>query len=243
MNARSPFIALLALLLLLAPTSRAATDEEVDNLLSWAEIKFSTLFVPKGVASQVADGYRYRYYPSSRTAAGYRADNQQLYFLGTDGVIKPLGDIAPYLDQARIPPASAAEMKAYLDARAYSAWPVEAGIRASSVHFGNVRIWTNPTLKASLAAGNAEHPSGSAAIKELYGSGSQLRGWAAMVRTRSGGGADGWYWYEFFDGSLVGEGQGATRSSGACSSCHSAGRDFSCQPPGNCNPPTSVGGW
>jgi hypothetical protein len=231
---------LAAMLAFLAPASIAATDEEVDNLFAWAEIKAPSLFSPSGAPSQVSGGYRYRYYSGTRDYVGYRAADNQIYFLGADGALLRLGDITPYLEQARVPPATAPEMKLFLESRAYSSWPSEPAIRPSaSVHFGNVRTWTNPTLKASLAAGNAEHPAGSAAIKELFGSGTQRRGWAVMVRTRPGSGGDGWYWYEVFDGTLVGEGQGAVQ----CSSCHSAGTDFSCQGPGGCTTPVGISGW
>ena len=239
----SVFIA--ALLTFLASASIAATDEEVDNLFAWAEINVPTLLSPAGTASQVAAGYRYRFYIGTRDYLAYRADDNQIYFLGADGALLRLGDITPYLEQARVPPATPAAMKPYLDARVYSAWPAEPAIKASSVHFGNVRIWTNPTLKASLAAGKVEHPVGSAAVKELYGNGTQRRGWAAMVRTRAGAGGDGWYWYEVFDGNLVGEGQGVTQTAGPCDSCHRSGLDFSCQTPASCSmPATMVGeGW
>ena len=234
-----------ALLSFLAPASLAATDEEVDNLFAWAEINVPTLLSPAGTPSQVAAGYRYRYYSGTRDYLAYRADDNQVYFYGADGVLLRLGDITPYLAQSRVPPATPDAMKPYLDARVYSAWPADPAIKPSSVHFGNVRIWTNPILKASLALGKAEHPVGSAAIKELYGNGTQRRGWAAMVRTSAGGGGNGWYWYEVFDGALVGEGQGATKTAAACDSCHLSGADFSCQTAASCRmPDTPAGeGW
>lgn len=231
--------ALAVMLVSLVPASIAASDEEVDNLFAWAEISLPTLLSPAGTPSQVAAGYRYRFYSGTRDYLAYRADNNQIYFLGADNVLLSLGDIGPYQQLARVPPSTPKEMRQYLEAGAYSAWPADAGIKPSSVHFGNVRIWTNPALKASLAAGNAEHPAGSAAIKELYGNGSQRRGWAAMVRTKAGGGGDGWYWYEMFDGVLVGEGQGASKTAAPCDSCHRSGSDFSCQTAASCSLPAA----
>ncbi|MCX7175931.1 MAG: hypothetical protein NT159_18805 [Proteobacteria bacterium] len=231
---------LVAILPFLTLPSMAATDGEVDDLFAWAEINLPQLLSPAGTPSQVSGGYRYRYYSGTHDAIGYRADDNQIYYLGADGALLRLGDITPYLELARVPPGTAAEMKAYLDARAYSSWSADPAIRPSaSVHFGNVRTWTNPTLKTSLATGNLVHPVGSAAIKELFGGGTQRRGWAAMVRTRAGSGGDGWYWYEIFDGQLVGEGQGTAQ----CASCHSAGTDFSCQGPGGCTTPVGMAGW
>lgn len=49
---------------------------------------------------------------------------------------------------------------------------------------------------ASLEAGSATHPTGSALVKQLYGPGDQVLGWSVMVKVQdeSAGGA-GWYWF------------------------------------------------
>ena len=90
-----------------------------------------------------------------------------------------------------------------------------------------VRVFLDPTLNASLQAGNVQHPVGSSAVKEMYDDGGQLQGWAVMVKSHddSQGGA-GWFWYEITsttDGSTpVASGNGVP----LCSGCHFGGDDF-----------------
>ena len=76
----------------------------------------------------------------------------------------------------------------------------------------------NDRLLQSLEAGNARHPAGAAAVKELYGSnGEEVRGWSVSVKLAeaSAGGA-GWYWYERFGSSIYGDAIGAP----GCTGCH-----------------------
>ena len=128
-----------------------------------------------------------------------------------------------------IPAGDPAAFNAWLQKKEYQAWPKESASRAFTTgaggHSGTVRAYLNPTLDASMKAGNAVHPMGSAAVKEFL-QGESLTGWAAYVKTqdKSGGGA-GWYWYEVFSvtpgASSIG-GQG----SATCTGCHSTGKDF-----------------
>lgn len=119
-------------------------------------------------------------------------------------------------------------LRAYLDQGTYKQFPVEPSIHPSAgPHFGNVRVYLNPLLDASLKSGAAEHPQCAAAVKELYGSGTTtLIGWSVSVKTgtRSNGGA-GWYWYE-----LASMSAGATPIAGQgvplCTSCHGGGKDY-----------------
>ena len=47
-----------------------------------------------------------------------------------------------------------------------------------------------------IAASNAEHPLHAAVVKELYGSGATVVGWAVAVKTKAASdGGNGWYWY------------------------------------------------
>ena len=90
-----------------------------------------------------------------------------------------------------------------------------------------VRVFLDPTLNASLQAGNVQHPVGSSAVKEMYDDSGQLQGWAVMVKSQddSQGGA-GWFWYEITsttDGSTpVASGNGVP----GCFGCHFGGDDF-----------------
>ena len=90
-----------------------------------------------------------------------------------------------------------------------------------------VRVFLGPKLDASLKAGNASHPTGSAAVKEMYDASGKLQGWAVMVKTAAdSGGGKGWFWYEVTsttDGSKpVAAGNGVP----LCFGCHFTGRDF-----------------
>ncbi len=61
------------------------------------------------------------------------------------------------------------------------------------------------------------------AVKELFGMGETVRGWAVSLKldgTSAGGSR--WYWFEYFDGRVVADARGAP----LCAGCHAAGRDF-----------------
>lgn len=80
-----------------------------------------------------------------------------------------------------------------------------------------------------MKAGAAEHPKGSAAVKEFLSNG-QVTGWAAYVKTEDASASGtGWYWYEVFsldaNASAI-EGQGKA----TCTGCHSGGKDFVLSP-------------
>lgn len=139
---------------------------------------------------------------------------------GTSGTPNPGG---PLVDGI---PTSAAAMNAFLQKKEYSTWAKEsAPHKSTGPHGGMVLTYLNPKLDASLKAAAAEHPVGSASVKEFY-TGGNLSGWAAYVKTQAASdGGKGWYWYEVFDtapGATSIEGQGA----GTCTGCHSAGKDY-----------------
>lgn len=121
-------------------------------------------------------------------------------------------------------PTDADSLLSWLVAEPYLDWPGESAIHASTgPHFGNVRTWVHPLLEQSLAAGEEQHPLGAAAVKELYGSGQERRGWAVAVKTAGdSAGGDGWYWYERFDDGVVASGDGIS----LCTGCHGVGDDY-----------------
>jgi hypothetical protein len=129
-----------------------------------------------------------------------------------------------------IPARDPAAFHAWLQTKEYAAWPKESAAHASTgPHAASVLTHLAPKLDASLKAGNAEHPKGSAAVKEFLSNG-QVTGWAAYVKTEdTSEGGQGWYWYEVFSvepgGSTI-EGQGKT----TCTGCHSGGKDFVMSP-------------
>jgi hypothetical protein len=128
-----------------------------------------------------------------------------------DGI--PFGDPAAFND--------------WLHTGEYKTWPHESAPHASTgPHGSSVQAYLSPKLDASLTAGDAAHPAGSAAVKEFVDNGT-VSGWAAMIKTQDdSAGGDGWYWYEVFDASpgatAAFEGLGHT----TCKGCHAAGRDF-----------------
>ncbi len=84
-----------------------------------------------------------------------------------------------------------------------------------------MRRW--PPLWAPVPAPASIRGTCVAAVKELFGMGETVRGWAVSLKldATSGGGAR-WYWFEYFDGRLVADARGAP----LCAGCHGAGRDF-----------------
>lgn len=120
-------------------------------------------------------------------------------------------------------PTDGVTLKKYLEDKMYAGFAAEPAVHAatgSSPH-GRVRTFLNPLLNDSLAATNAAHPIGSAAVKELY-SGNNLVGWAVLVKTGETDQGAGFFWYEVLNDSVVVEGQGGT----GCTGCHSKGTDF-----------------
>ncbi len=116
-------------------------------------------------------------------------------------------------------PTNSAQLLPWLMASYYTDWSAESDVHASSGPHGDVRTFINPELEMSLQAAAGEHPVGSAAVKELYSSGT-LIGWAVMVKTQAqSAGGDGWYWYEKLGNSVEADGNGV----GLCTGCHSAG--------------------
>ena len=90
-----------------------------------------------------------------------------------------------------------------------------------------VRVFLDPTLDASLRAGNTEHPAGASAVKEMFNATGVLEGWAVMVKTGAeSNDGNGWFWYETTDvadrSNIVAAGNGVT----LCYSCHAGGDDF-----------------
>lgn len=120
---------------------------------------------------------------------------------------------------------SRAGLERFTSERGYSGWRAEAGTRPSvASHGARVRVFFNETLVASLEAGNAVHPVGSATVKELYeADGETLRGHAVDVKVAEGEGPDTWLFYEGFTGDdepFYGKGHPT------CHGCHASGIDY-----------------
>lgn len=113
-------------------------------------------------------------------------------------------------------------LQTWLEDGEYTGWAAEPEVHdGAGPHFGAVRVFVNPDLEASLLDGNTEHPIGSSSVKELYGSGDSVLGWAVMTKIESGTSGDTWHWYERYEDDTLIDGVGKPD----CSGCHGAGID------------------
>jgi hypothetical protein len=132
------------------------------------------------------------------------------------------GDGDPTCSGASMPQGQA-ELNAWLEGGGYRGWSAESGVHPSDgPHFGGVRTYVDTCLAGSLAADASEHPVDAVAVKELYGNGDAIRGWAVMRKVAPGSGGDSWYWYEIYDDSVFADAIGAN----LCTGCHGGGTDF-----------------
>lgn len=129
-------------------------------------------------------------------------------------------------------PTSGAELFPWLQANKYASFEAESGQHASTgPHGGKVRTFLNPILFDALKNGSTNFPVGAASVKELWGNGSKLLGWAVFVKTHADSmGGNGFYWYEIYNTAdptnPVADGNGV----GLCTGCHSTGTDFFLSP-------------
>jgi hypothetical protein len=124
-------------------------------------------------------------------------------------------------------PADPAELRAWLQAFSYRGWTPQTDIRATGEH-GGERLYFNDVLTRSMRAGAAEHPLGSAAVRELYaGDLRTLKGFALMHKTApSGTIGEGWFWYEILGTTAEAEPSVAEPAARACVGCHAHAVDF-----------------
>ena len=121
------------------------------------------------------------------------------------------------------PPTDPATLLAWLEAGKYTGWDAEAERHPSQgPHFEGVRTFVNPALLESLEAGGDDHPVGSSAVKELFGAGPEVGGWAVLVKVAPGSSVDSWYWYESFEGTEYAADTGVN----GCGNCHGLGSDY-----------------
>ena len=79
---------------------------------------------------------------------------------------------------------------------------------------GTVRVFRSPLLDDSVAP----HPTGSAAVREMYSANGELIGWSATIKQETG-----WFWFERFiarDRASV-----AGTEAPGCQGCHSHAED------------------
>ncbi len=146
-------------------------------------------------------------------ATGTAADTTSGSETGSTDTIGPVGGV----------PTSEAELLEWLEAGMYTAWAAEAESHPSAgPHFTSVRTFVNEDLLGSLEGGGEDHPVGSATVKELFGAGPDVAGWAVLVKVAPGSSVDNWYWYEWFEGETFADGTGID----GCGNCHGLGVDY-----------------
>lgn len=117
-------------------------------------------------------------------------------------------------------PATRAGLLSIAQSGAYLSWKAEAAPhQTAGPHGGQVRTFVNDVLYASMKAGDAKHPNGSIAVKELFTNGART-GWAIDAKDDDGV----WTYFEGFEPQLN---QYFFRGTGnLCSNCHAGGVDF-----------------
>jgi len=124
-----------------------------------------------------------------------------------------------------VPPIDDAALQAWLAAGSYADYlPESAPHGSAGPHGGQVRTFVNRALATSLGACADSHPVGAAAVKELRDA-TGLTGWAVMVKTQPGPGADAWYWYEVFSTAPDARPAFSGQADDTCTGCHDGGLD------------------
>lgn len=142
----------------------------------------------------------------------------------------PPSDGEPGATTADGVPLEEAALHEYLRSGAYQQWTAESAPHPSTgPHGGKVRTFLSPGLAASLrqAGAASAHPPEAAAIKELYGAGDVVTGWAVGIKLASDSdGGKAWYWYEVFSTQPGAKPGFVGRGLPLCSNCHRGGRDY-----------------
>lgn len=126
------------------------------------------------------------------------------------------------------PPLEPGLLFPWLKSAAYKRWTSEsAATAARNAQPSDMTTYLNVTLEASLKAKARRHPTGAAAVKELYDAGGQLSGWSVMVKTGASGRAGrGWYWYAVFSTTDPARFYAASAGAPLCVECHEPGKDY-----------------
>jgi phospholipase C len=73
---------------------------QADCLFNWAEKTYVGAFVPAGVVTATSGIYSYRYYPTSKVYLGISANDNHVYYQGTDGKLQDQGPLSYWLPLA-----------------------------------------------------------------------------------------------------------------------------------------------
>ena len=75
-------------------------DPRAECLFNWAEKNYPTLFAPAGFATTTWTEYNYRYYSGTKAYLGVSSKDNNVYYLGADGVMVNEGPLSFWLGQS-----------------------------------------------------------------------------------------------------------------------------------------------
>lgn len=135
----------------------------------------------------------------------------------------------PAGEQHEGPPVDSEQLTDWLSSGRYEGYASEPSVHASSGPHGYVRVFFNDLLQSSRLVGDASHPIGSAAVKEMHDEDQgPLTGWVVSVKLADNGVKEDWLWYQL----ALGEQTPSVNKAGQaiCASCHQAGTDYVLSP-------------
>ena len=189
-------------------------------------------------ASAADDWVFTQYYPiltASKGGSSGMATGGAAATVSDDGGETDMGGDAVEVTGDDVVPVELDALFAYLQAGSYEGFATEAEAHASvGPHpspdlkpTSTVRAFFNSAMDASLKAGNATHPQGSAIVKEFRDDAGELSGWAVSVKTDADSqGGQAWYWYENLSTTDNSSPVAADMGVALCWGCHTTGRDF-----------------
>ncbi len=76
------------------------TDAWTERVFDWAELAYAAYLQPSGAATDLWEGYSYRFYPATSAYVGVK--DGQVYYMGpaSGGSIQPMGTLADFLARA-----------------------------------------------------------------------------------------------------------------------------------------------
>ncbi len=124
------------------------------------------------------------------------------------------------------PPVAADPLRDWLQNGEHRDWPAWSEV-GPTLGLGGARVYLNDALLQSLSARADVHPTGAAAVRELYSEDfATVTGYSVLLKVAPGTEFDAWYCFELLH--LEPDRQPAVAERGAprCESCHAQGRGF-----------------
>jgi triacylglycerol lipase len=84
-----------------SPVKAADTAQpNIECLLNWAQTFYPSLFSPPVPGLQFSAPYTYRHYPDTNAYVGVSSADNDVYYLGSDGVLQDVGDLSIWLKES-----------------------------------------------------------------------------------------------------------------------------------------------